>query len=455
MNLFWEGYAGLGNAGDTYFDAFLVDLKALIGIPSVKGPAEDRAPYGRAIKEALDYYLASAEKFGFRTFRIEDKVGVVEYGSGEEDLAVFTHIDVVPVGDTEDWRFPPFAATEHEGSLYGRGTLDDKGPGLAVLYALASLKRKGFQPERRIRIVVGGDEESGMDCIAAYKANEKPPVLGFTPDGCFPVTFSEKGILVKEAALALPMLADRLELHAGEARNVEPGGAVAKLLVNKEPDGERDEGTVGLGRKRRWSLKKQDEGDRVIFRLLEEVTESLAEGEATARIRNACRLLADESGSALGIDTADAHSGALTMQATMLRYEQGLLKFTLNIRYPSSSDAGEMEAKVAEALEMQGFKPATIDSKPPIFFDPNKAFIQAMTRIYQEATNRSDPPMAISGGTYARAYPDRVVAFGALFPGEPLNAHMVDENVKLAVMKEWLTVYEKAIEQLAAGDVTP
>lgn len=428
------------------FEVYLEDLKALIAIPSVKGPAAEQAPYGKEIKRALDHYLGSAGAMGFRTFRIEDKVGVVEFGSGEEELAIFAHVDVVPAGEEEDWRFPPFSATEFEGSLYGRGTLDDKGPALAVLHALASLKRKGFQPERRIRIVVGGDEESGMDCIAAYKAQEKAPTLGFTPDGCFPVTYSEKGILVKEAGLALSGMAGRLELYAGEAHNVEPRQADASLIVKEE--------TAESGQQT-FSLKKQDGGDRVIFRLLKEVALVAGKAEPVEKIRHACRLLADESGKVLGIGESDEHSGALTMQATKLRFEQGMLKFTLNIRYPSSLDAGEMDAKVTEALEVQGFQTKTIDSKPPIFFDPGKPFIKSMTKIYREATNRSDEPMAISGGTYARAYPDRVVAFGALFPGEPLTAHLVDENVKLSVMKEWLKVYGTAIEQLSTGDITP
>ncbi|MFD1031714.1 Sapep family Mn(2+)-dependent dipeptidase [Metaplanococcus flavidus] len=438
------------------FAAYLEDLKSLIAIPSVKGPAKDFAPYGEEVKKALDYYLSRAQDLGLNTFEIDHKVGVVEFGSGEEEVAIFVHIDVVPAEDAENWRFPPFTATEYEGSLYGRGTLDDKGPALAVLYALAALQQKNFQPKRRVRIVIGGDEESGMDCIATYKKMEKPPTIGFTPDGYFPVTYSEKGILVKEVTMALSEQAGRLELYSGKAQNVEPSQASGSLVMRKEPAGGA---SVSQTEKGNWehsfSIKKQNEDDRVIFRLLKEVAVCLNEPEMIKKIQHAITLLADESGMALGIETMDEHSGALTMQATKLRFDQGILKFTLNIRYPSSADAEEMEAKVIEALKAQGFETKTIDSKAPIYFDPEKPFIKSMTKIYRDTTNRDDEPMAISGGTYARAYPDRVVAFGALFPTEPLNAHAVNEHVKLSVMEEWLHVYEIAIEQLANENITP
>lgn len=450
-----EVEARLAESQNDAFELFIDDLKTLIAIPSVKAQPKDDAPYGEEIKKALDFYLNRAEELGFHTFEIDHKVGVVEYGSGEEELAIFVHVDVVPAQDEESWSFPPFTATEHDGRLYGRGTLDDKGPALAVLYALAALKQKQYQPKRRIRIVIGCDEESGMDCMATYKAKEAPPTIGFTPDGCFPVTYSEKGILVKEVAIALPMDSGLVNIYAGEAANVEPRQASATVFTKEEPQHKHGVEQLVNGE---WShtilVKKQCDSDRVIFQLFKKLAADLMDTETSKKLLHACTLLADESGSTLGIDTSDEHSGALTMQATKFRFQEGTLTVTLNIRYPSSKEATTMEKHVTDTIQTQGFTTKTIDHKPPIHFEPDHPLIQALTKVYREATHREDKPMAISGGTYARAYPDRVVAFGALFPGEPLNAHLVDEHVKLSVMKEWLHVYEKAIESLASGDIT-
>lgn len=48
-------------------------------------------------------------------------------GSNPEMLPymLLAHMDVVPA-PPEGWDFPPFSAAEHEGFIYGRGTLDNK-----------------------------------------------------------------------------------------------------------------------------------------------------------------------------------------------------------------------------------------------------------------------------------------------------------------------------------------
>lgn len=38
---------------------------------------------------------------------------------------ILAHLDVVPA-PKEGWKFPPFSGEEHDGYIYGRGTLDDK-----------------------------------------------------------------------------------------------------------------------------------------------------------------------------------------------------------------------------------------------------------------------------------------------------------------------------------------
>ena len=88
-------------------------------------PEED-APYGRGPKEALDTHWHLAKKLGFKTGNLDNKVGWIEYGDGEEMAAVLGHLDVVPLG--EGWKYPPLACEIHDGKMYGRGVLDDKGP---------------------------------------------------------------------------------------------------------------------------------------------------------------------------------------------------------------------------------------------------------------------------------------------------------------------------------------
>ena len=63
------------------------------------------------------------------------------------------HLDVVPEG--EGWRLDPYSGTVEDGYIYGRGTLDDKGPMVAALFAMKALKDSGYVPARRIRMILG------------------------------------------------------------------------------------------------------------------------------------------------------------------------------------------------------------------------------------------------------------------------------------------------------------
>lgn len=80
-------------------------------------------------------------------------VGYAEYGTGEELIAVLGHLDVVPEGD--GWTYPPYGGEIHDGKIYGRGTIDNKGPVIGALYALKVIKDLAIPLKRRVRIIFG------------------------------------------------------------------------------------------------------------------------------------------------------------------------------------------------------------------------------------------------------------------------------------------------------------
>ena len=208
--------------------ALLSCLRENLRIPSVQGEPEEGAPYGREVRRSLDHVLAAAEALGFDTVNMDGHVGWCEYGSGAEMVAVLGHLDVVPAGD--DWSFDPWGGESRDGRIFGRGSMDDKGPAVAALFALAALRDSGLPIRRRIRVLWGCNEESGSADMKYYLAhNGEIPVMGFTPDGEYPVINGEKGIINATFEREMDQVGDLrlISLHGGTAPNVVPSSACA------------------------------------------------------------------------------------------------------------------------------------------------------------------------------------------------------------------------------------
>ena len=91
--------------------------------------------------------------------------------AGDGPLVLMAHYDVVPVDESDDWTHPPFAGVIADGSVYGRGALDDKGPLIVILEAVESLLAEGFTPARDVYLSFGGNEETyGSAAIAIAAA---------------------------------------------------------------------------------------------------------------------------------------------------------------------------------------------------------------------------------------------------------------------------------------------
>lgn len=99
--------------------------------------------------------------------------------SGEGGIVLSGHTDVVPV-DGQNWTVPPFALTQQDGRLYGRGTADMKGYLASVL---AALPRFVGQPlSAPLHLAFSYDEEIG--CVGVRSLLTALQERGLRPRLC-------------------------------------------------------------------------------------------------------------------------------------------------------------------------------------------------------------------------------------------------------------------------------
>lgn len=96
-------------------------------------------------------------------------------GSGKP-IVLLNHMDVVPA-DPARWSFPPLSGEVRDGVVYGRGAIDMKGLGIAMLLAMRLLAERGEQPERDLVFLAVPDEEVGAVQGTAWLAQHRPELL--------------------------------------------------------------------------------------------------------------------------------------------------------------------------------------------------------------------------------------------------------------------------------------
>jgi acetylornithine deacetylase/succinyl-diaminopimelate desuccinylase-like protein len=110
-------------------------LKALVDIPSVSSDPAHKPDIDKMAQAASGLL----KEFGATSQIIATKgnpvvIGEFRFADSAPTVTVYNHIDVQPA-DKDEWRTLPFEMAIENGTYRGRGTTDDKGPGLAVLYA--------------------------------------------------------------------------------------------------------------------------------------------------------------------------------------------------------------------------------------------------------------------------------------------------------------------------------
>ena len=149
---------------DDHREEIVEGLRGCLRIPSTEEPpAGPNAPYGQPVRDALDYTLNLCRSLGFQVKDVGGHAMHAEFGQGDEMIAAFGHLDLVPAGD--GWNYPEFGAEVADGFIYARGASDDKGPTFSALYGAKALMDSGLPLSRRVRVIFGCIEEIGLGCV--------------------------------------------------------------------------------------------------------------------------------------------------------------------------------------------------------------------------------------------------------------------------------------------------
>lgn len=413
-------------------EAFLEDLKEIMQVASVKSEPAPNAPFGLKLKEALEVVKAMAIRLGFEFTVVNDAVGYIQLGTGDDYIGVISHLDVVPEGELDQWDYPPFDLTEKEGRLYGRGVLDNKGPLISCLYGLYLIKESGLPIQKPLRLMFGTDEESGSSDIPMYLAKEKPPVFAFTPDCKYPVVYGEMGYL---------NLSVTTEITDGSCEWVQDLkiDAHASKIPDKLTYRRKDEAEVTHIQGKSAPTNAPDMADNVILKLLKQV-EDKGQGQLqTIFAKMASKLDPKGSGTAFGFQEP------IQIVPYDLKIGAGKVTTALVIRYGIELTQEQVLAQLQTVDNHWG--ELTINrAMPSVVMDKTRDEIKIMSHIYETLTGLDGTPVTTTGATYARHMPN-TVAFGPSMPGQRAIAHLPNEWMDVAdLMKNFeiytLTMYE-------------
>lgn len=443
------------NYATTYKTAVVESLQKLLSFDGTlkENPDSIDAPFGEGIRDSLRYVLELGRAWGFKTKNIDNIAGHIEYGDGDEIIGILCHVDVVPADGK--WTYPPFSGTVVDGKIFGRGAVDDKGPTICSLYALKILKDLGIVPKKKIRLIIGTDEESHWRGITRYFQTNEMPDFGFSPDASFPIIYGEKGIMHIELINEAP---SDIIVQSGSRFNVVPEQALArhckhlypkytKYIKSHNYNGEIKQDTLYLYGKSAHAMEPE-KGMNAAYRMAAFLAEYTEDG-LIAFVRD---VLRDSRLKEAGFHFSDHEMGDLTCNLGILNTGKDGGKACLDFRYPRNWDKVKFLEDFRNLAETYGLHVHISQDKQPHYVDKNDPDILTLHAAYIKYTKDTITPLfTIGGGTYARAL-EKGVAFGLSFPGREDVVHQTDEYVLTEDLVMALAIYTEAIYQLGLPD---
>lgn len=451
-------------------------LAKLVEIESVfdKKDLQSNKPFGEGPARALKAVGEILHDFGFIFQNHENYMVTFDYGGEQSDkpeLGIIAHLDVVPAGS--GWTYEPFKLTinEDEGRIYGRGTIDDKGPAVAVLYAVKAIKDLGIRLNKKVRVMLGSSEETGMEDLKYYSNKVGLPDKMLTPDSAFPVVNVEKGVshIIMVGSYDNKIDGAVIEcVSGGMVINAVPDRAyavvkgidksiidrkISEMPMNIRFGAEESDGKIKItsfGKSAHGSLPELGENAiTALLRLLADLP--FDKGGAYDLVCELVKIFpyGEYHGEALGLFCEDDVSGKITEVYSLIDIVDGKYKGGMDIRFPVCTSLKEIYSKLDEHLGKLGQTYIDDDAMEPHYVDESSEFIQTLLKSYTEITGLKGKCLAEGGATYLHTS-KMGVGFGAEFPEENNNMHGADEHINISSFMNIAKIYADVIFRLCS-----
>mgnify|MGYP000756125310 FL=1 len=440
-------------------DEMLANLGRLVAIDSQLGTPTEGMPFGEGPAKALEVGLKIAEELGFKTVNLDNYCGYAEMGEGDEIVGIAGHLDIVPAGG--DWTHDPFTLTRDGDYVYGRGTTDDKGPVLEALYAMKLLRDSGVKLNKRVRLIMGCNEETGSKCMEHYNEVAEELSCGFTPDASYPCIHGEKGGV---HMMAYSKNTKIISMNGGFVVN-----AVCDSCNTVIPaeDGlkERLEAALSETKLQEYKVTEENGTLTIYAKGVPAHASTPTLGVNAAGVTFEClekagfeddfvtfyntHLGTSCDGAGIGLKFADAY-GDLTFCNGIVKTEDGVISCTIDIRVPVTLKEEELRSMCEGKLEDENGRIEIQSVGESLFFPADSPLVTALYKAYVDVTGDTEnKPMVIGGGTYAKSLKN-IIAFGPEMPGIDYRIHSADEYILVSGMEESVLIYMEAIKNLLA-----
>ena len=426
------------------YENMLNDLKRLVKYNSVL--SDDEKPFGSQNRKVLEEAISMMNEKGFKTKNVDYYACYGEVGQGDKTIGVVCHLDVVPAG--EGWDSNPFEVVQKGDRLYGRGVSDDKGAAVASMYAIKYLLDTNYPFKKKVRLILGCNEETGSKCIKHYVEKEGGVDMGFTPDGEFPGIYAEKGMI----SASLKGKSKIINIKGGEASNIVckkvecelPAGSYDVIKFKKYLDYNNIKYEINGNNVTVYGVaahaSSPDSGVNAMSYLMEALYNADFNDEYVNLYHKYIGL--DVHGEKLCMLPLKDDETDTSVNIGVIKKEGDYVVASVDMRFPITRTVDDCK-KVLENIEPLEIK----NMINPLYFEKDSPMIKAMLKAYRDVTGDNGDMVAIGGGTYAKSI-NNIIAFGCAFNEEENHIHDANESLGIEDFKKQVEIYIEAIKNL-------